>query len=494
MRVSIAAPYTLTASGIVHGLRDGSIQLDDLVHGYVTRTKAIAPRLNSHVYFSESAIEAQLSVLKKRSDREKLPLYGVPVLVKDNICTRDMPTTCGSRILAGYVPQYDATVITRLRNAGALIFGKANQDEFAMGSSNENSCYGPVKNPWDEERVPGGSSGGSAAAVAADLVPVALGSDTGGSIRQPAALCGVVGLKPTYGAVSRYGLVAYGSSLDVIGPLCRTVTDAAMVFDAISGHDPRDATSVGGDFEPVSPKLCDLDLSKIRIGVISQLSGAGNDEDTLASFRAAMTSFADLGATVEEVSLPEMSYAIAIYYLIATAEASSNLARFDGVRFGHRAAGKGEPLSLKDMYINTRSEGFGREVKQRIMLGTFALSSGYYDAYYGKALAARERLREAMSGLFAKYDVLVSPTSPTPAFKLGEKSSDPLAMYLSDVGTIGANLAGLPAISIPCGMSSGRLPIGLHLMTSWQNEALLLGVSHKFEQLHRWSERYKPDV
>jgi aspartyl-tRNA(Asn)/glutamyl-tRNA(Gln) amidotransferase subunit A len=492
--VSIATPYSLTASGIVHGLRDGSIRLDDLVHSYVDRTKALAPRLNSHVFFSESAIEAQLSLLKKRPDREKLPLYGVPVLVKDNICTRDMPTTCGSRILAGYVPQYDATVIARLRNAGALIFGKANQDEFAMGSSNENSSYGPVKNPWDEERVPGGSSGGSAAAVAADLVPVALGSDTGGSIRQPASLCGVVGLKPTYGAVSRYGLVAYGSSLDVIGPLCRSVTDAAMVFDVISGHDPRDATSVSGDFEPISPKICDLDLSKTRIGVITELSGAGNDDDTLASFRAAMKSFKELGATVEEVSLPEISYAIAMYYLIATAEASSNLARFDGVRFGHRAAGKGEQQSLKDMYINSRSEGFGREVKQRIMLGTFALSSGYYDAYYGKALAARERLRAAMSGLFARYDVLASPTSPTPAFRLGEKASDPLAMYLSDVGTIGANLAGLPAISVPCGMSGGRLPIGLQLMASWQNEALLLGVSHKFEQLQRWSERYKPDV
>lgn len=488
------APYSLSASAIVHALRDGSLDINDLVHSYVTRTKTIAPRLNSHVYFSEENVGAQVSALLARADRERLPLYGVPVLVKDNICTRGMPTTCGSKILAGYVPQYDATVILRLKNAGALIFGKANQDEFAMGSSNETSCYGPVRNPWDEERVPGGSSGGSAAAVAADLVPVALGSDTGGSIRQPAALCGVVGLKPTYGAVSRYGLIAYGSSLDVIGPLCRTVADAALVFDVISGPDPKDATSCPVEYEPVSPKLCDYDLAKIRIGIIGELSEAGNEPDTLAAFTAAVSSFKDLGASVETVRLPEISYAVAMYYLIATAEASSNLARFDGVRYGHRSSGKGEQQSLKEMYVNTRSEGFGREVKQRIMLGTFALSSGYYDAYYGKALAARAKLRSSLAQLFTQYDVLVSPTSPTPAFKLGEKISNPLSMYLSDVGTIGANLAGLPAISIPCGMSKSNLPIGLHLMARWNNEAQLLGVSNKFEQLLRWNEWYKPDV
>lgn len=494
--MSYPGPYKLTASTIVHGLRDGSFTLEDIVHGYVERTKLHASRLNTHTYFSENQIAKQLDELKERSNREQLPLFGVPVLVKDNICTRGMPTTCGSKILAGYIPPYDATVIDRLKEAGALIFGKANQDEFAMGSSNENSAYGPVKNPWNEDRVPGGSSGGSAAAVAADLVPVALGSDTGGSIRQPASLCGVVGLKPTYGAVSRYGLIAYGSSLDCIGPLTRTVADAALVFDVIAGHDPRDATSiVSAKSEPISPKLCDIDFSKVRIGVISELVGAGNDPDTSAAFHTAVESLRGMGASLESVTVPEIAFSVAMYYLIATAEASSNLARFDGVRYGHRAAARpGQSQSLKDLYVDSRSEGFGREVKQRIMLGTFALSSGHYDAYYGKALAARARLRASMADLFSRYDVLISPTSPTTAFRLGEKASDPLSMYLSDVGTIAANLAGIPALSVPCGLSNEGLPIGLQIMAGWQQERTLLGVANKFEQLERWNERYKPNV
>jgi len=494
--VSSSKLFSLSAKAIVNGLYSRSFTLDDLMASFIERTTKVAPLLNSHVFFSESAIEKQVDTLKKTPDPESCPLYGVPVLVKDNICTLDMPTTCGSKILAGYVPQYDATVIERLRTAGAIIFGKTNQDEFSMGSSNENSAYGPVKNPWDLERVPGGSSGGSAASVAAELIPVALGSDTGGSIRQPAAFCGVVGLKPTYGAVSRYGLVAYGSSLDCIGPITRTVADAAMVFDVISGYDPKDATSLQSGFRTGDGKNIDwteIDLNKKRIGVISELNGTGNDSDTVRSFNEAVGELRDLGATIEEVSLPEIEYSIAMYYLIATAEASSNLARFDGIRFGHRSMESGQ--SLKELYLNSRSEGFGKEVKQRIMLGTFALSSGYYDAYYGKALKARDQLKYGVRRLFKNYDFLVSPTSPTTAFKIGEKIADPLAMYLSDIGTIAANLAGIPAISIPCGLSEQtKLPIGLQIMAPWNHESSLLQIARMYEQRQNWSERYKPNV
>ena len=481
---------SFSAKAIVSGLASRSFALDDVISTFVERTKKVWPVLNSHVFFSEAVIGQQVDALKKISNPDAYPLFGVPVLVKDNICTIDMPTTCGSKILAGYVPQYDATVITRLRKAGAVIFGKSNQDEFAMGSSNENSAYGPVKNPWDLERVPGGSSGGSAAAVAAELVPVALGSDTGGSIRQPASFCGVVGLKPTYGAVSRYGLVAYGSSLDCIGPITRSVEDASMVFDVISGYDPKDATSLHSGSREI--QNAEEMFSKKRIGVISELIGTGNDRDTIHSFKEAVLEFKALGAAVEEVSLPEIEYSIAMYYLIATAEASSNLARFDGIRFGHRSADPNQ--SLKDLYLNSRSEGFGKEVKQRIMLGTFALSSGYYDAYYGKALNAREQLKKAMKKLFSQYDFLISPTSPTTAFKIGEKIADPLSMYLSDIGTIAANLAGIPAISIPCGMSESRLPIGLQIMAPWGQESSLLQLAGIYEQKLNWSERYKPNV
>ncbi len=483
---------SLSAKAIVSGLASRSFGLDDVIATFVERTKKVWPVLNSHVFFSESVIAKQVDALKKISNPEAYPLFGVPVLIKDNICTMDMPTTCGSKILASYLPQYDATVITRLRNAGAVIFGKSNQDEFAMGSSNENSAYGPVKNPWDLERVPGGSSGGSAAAVAAELVPVALGSDTGGSIRQPASFCGVVGLKPTYGAVSRYGLIAYGSSLDCIGPITRSVEDAAMVFDVISGHDPKDATSHHTDFKLPGLRPDLLALSGKRIGVISELIGTGNDLDTIHNFKEAVLELQRLGATIEEVSLPEIEYSIAMYYLIATAEASSNLARFDGIRFGHRSTDPGQ--SLKELYLNSRSEGFGKEVKQRIMLGTFALSSGYYDAYYGKALNAREQLKAGVKRLFSQYDYLISPTSPTTAFKIGEKIADPLSMYLSDVGTIAANLAGIPAISVPCGISESRLPIGLQIMAPWNHETSLLQLAGMYEQKLNWSERYKPNV
>ncbi len=483
--------FSLSAKAIVSGLASRSFALDDLMSHFIERTKKVSPLLNSHVFFSESAISKQVDALKKISNPSDYPLFGVPVLIKDNICTTDMPTTCGSKILAGYVPQYDATVISRLRQAGAVIFGKTNQDEFAMGSSNENSAYGPVKNPWDLERVPGGSSGGSAAAVAAELVPVALGSDTGGSIRQPASFCGVVGLKPTYGAVSRYGLVAYGSSLDCIGPITRSVEDATMVFDVISGYDPKDATSLNTQ----SRQLPDAEAmsSRKRIGVISELIGTGNDLDTIRSFKEAVIDLQNLGAVVEEVSLPEIEYSIAMYYLIATAEASSNLARFDGIRFGHRSNDPSQ--SLKELYLNSRSEGFGKEVKQRIMLGTFALSSGYYDAYYVKALNAREQLKAAVKRLFSHYDFLISPTSPTTAFKLGEKIADPLSMYLSDIGTIAANLAGIPAISVPCGFSEdSKLPIGLQIMAPWNKETSLLQLARQYEQTKNWSERYKPNV
>src|SRR6267142_1716215 len=405
-------------------------------------------------------------------------LTGIPIALKDNICVRGLQTSCGSKILGDYHPPYNATVTERLLQAGAVIVGKTNCDEFAMGSSNENSAFGVVRNPWDLTRVPGGSSGGSAAAVAAGIVPAALGSDTGGSVRQPAALCGVIGLKPTYGRVSRYGLVAFGSSLDQIGVLARTASDAASVLQVIAGRDPHDATTADVPVPDYSTEL-DEDIKGMRLGVSRVLLGEGLSADVRAAIEKAIEAYRDLGADIVEIDLPHAQYAIAVYYIIATAEASSTLARFDGVRYGFRAE---DAPALRDMYRRTRDEGFGPEVKRRIMLGTYVLSAGYYDAYYLKAQKVRTLLQQDFANAFEKCDAVLTPTSPTPAFLFGEKVDDPLAMYLNDIYTVTANLAGVPGISVPCGLSKDGLPIGLQLLGPYWSEARLLNLAHAYQK------------
>jgi aspartyl-tRNA(Asn)/glutamyl-tRNA(Gln) amidotransferase subunit A len=404
------------------------------------------------------------------------PLHGVPLAVKDLFCIEGVPSQSGSRILEGYEPPYTATVVSRLSQAGATLLAKTNQDEFAMGSSNENSAFGPVRNPWDRERVPGGSSGGSAAAVAAGLAPWALGTDTGGSIRQPAALCGIVGLKPTYGSVSRYGMIAFASSLDQAGPLTRDVGDAALLLRHMVGRDECDATSLEFPHGIELPTAERMD--GIRLGVPEELTGEGIERGVLEAFTATLERAQELGAEVQAVRLPHAPHALSAYYVIAPAEASSNLARFDGVRYGFRAP---HATDLLDMYTRTRHDGFGAEVKRRIMLGTYALSSGYYDAYYGRAQRVRTKIAEDFRGAFAEVDFIVTPTSPTVAFGLGERTGDPLAMYLSDFCTVPMSLAGIPAISIPCGLSEG-LPVGLQIAGPAFSENRLLDVSHSLEQ------------
>jgi aspartyl-tRNA(Asn)/glutamyl-tRNA(Gln) amidotransferase subunit A len=420
-----------------------------------------------------------------RVDREKgpLPLAGVPVAVKDNICTRGITSTASSKILEGYVPPYDATVITRLKQAGAIVIGKTNCDEFGMGSSTENSAYGPSRNPWDTDRIPGGSSGGSAVAVSAQFAPVALGSDTGGSIRQPAAMCGIVGLKPTYGRVSRYGLLAFASSLDQIGPLARSVFDAALLLNIMSGHDPADSTAASA---PV-PDFCEGltgDVTGLKVGVPMAIVDEGIDPDVRRAFAESLEVLRNRGATLLDIDLPHARYAIPTYYLVATAEASSNLARYDGVRYGFRAPDAG--TDLRRMYTRTRAGGFGTEVKRRIMLGTYVLSAGYYDAYYLKALRVRTLIRRDYDRAFERVDLVAMPTSPTPAFALGERVEDPLQMYLTDVFTVSAPLAGLPAISVPCGFSSRKLPIGLQLIGKPFEEATVFRVADAYERATPW--------
>ena len=415
-------------------------------------------------------------------------LHGIPIAIKDNICVRGLQASCGSRILGDYRPPYNATVIERLQDAGAVIIGKTNCDEFAMGSSNENSAFGPVRNPWDTTKVPGGSSGGSAAAVAAGIVPVALGSDTGGSVRQPASLCGVIGLKPTYGRNSRYGLVAFASSLDQVGVFARNVSDAASVLSVIAGRDERDATTADVPVPDYSASLTS-DIKGARVGFPQSLFGAGLDDEVGKTVRAVVDTYRDLGAEIVEVDLPHARYAIAVYYIIATAEASSNLARFDGVRYGFRAEDAPE---LRQMYRKTREEGFGPEVKRRIMLGTYVLSAGYYDAYYRKAQQVRTLIENDFLDAFKKCDAVITPTSPTAAFSLGAKVDDPLAMYLNDIYTVTANLAGVPGLSAPCGLSSERLPIGYQLLGPYWSEPTLFKLAFAYEQARPFTE--KPPV
>ena len=418
------------------------------------------------------------------------PLAGVPVAIKDNLCTEFGRTTCGSRMLEGFAAPYTATAVQRLEAAGAIVVGKTNLDEFAMGSSTENSALGQTRNPWNRECVPGGSSGGSAVAVAAGMTPIALGSDTGGSIRQPASLCGVVGLKPTYGRVSRYGLVAYGSSLDQIGPLASHVIDAALLLGAISGGDALDATSAHEPTPDYVAALTDEAVARrmagLKIGVPREYFGAGLEAETEAAVRAALAEYEKLGATLVDVSLPHTKYCVAAYYLVATAEASSNLARYDGVHYGHRAE---HAEGIVDLYSRSREQGFGPEVKRRIMLGTFALSAGYYDAYYLKALKVRRLIKQDFDAAFEQVDVLACPATPTPAFQRGEKLDDPLQMYLADVYTIALNLAGLPGLVLPCGFSAGKLPIGLQLIGPTFGEQTLFQAGHAFESATDWHAR-----
>ena len=414
-------------------------------------------------------------------------LAGIPIAIKDNICVRGMQTTCGSRIIGSYQPPYNATAIERLNTAGAVIIGKTNCDEFAMGSSNENSAFGPVRNPWDTARVPGGSSGGSAAAVAAGIVPVALGSETGGSVRQPASLCGIVGLKPTYGRISRYGLVAFGSSLDQIGIFGRNASDVGAVLKVIAGRDTHDATTADVPVPDYVAEIRDgMESGGKRIGVARELFGEGLDDEVRASVERAIEVYRELGAEIVEIELPHAKYCIAVYYIIATAEASSNLARYDGVRYGFRAE---ESKELREMYRRTRDEGFGAEVKRRIMLGTYVLSSGYYEAYYHKAQLVRSLIKRDFERAFMQCDAILTPTTPTPAFLLGEKTDDPLAMYLNDIYTCTANLAGIPGISIPCGLSDGGLPIGFQLMGTYWAEPTLLRLAHAYEQARPFTAR-----
>ncbi len=467
-----------TASELAELLRRGEVSSVEVTRSCLARMDALEPRLNAFLTRTDELALEQAARADERIREGQAPdVAGIPLALKDVLSTRGVRTTCGSRILETYVPPFDCTPWARLAEAASVLLGKTNCDEFAMGSSNENSAFGPVRNPWDLERVPGGSSGGSAAAVAAGEAVWALGTDTGGSVRQPAALCGVVGLKPTYGLVSRYGLVAFASSLDTVGTFTRSVRDAAVLLRAIAGKDPMDATSLP---DPVPDYAAALtgDVRRLRVGVIAEAFGEGVQPAVAAEVRGAVERLADLGAEVGEVSLPHTDYALSAYYLIAPSEASSNLARYDGVRYGLRVEGR----DSVEMMARTRGAGLGPEVKRRIMLGTYALSAGYYEAFYGQAQKVRTLIIRDYERAFERYDVLVSPTSPTTAFRLGEKVDDPLAMYLSDVFTIPANLAGVPAISIPCGLDEDGLPIGLQLTAPVLREDLLLRVADALER------------
>jgi aspartyl-tRNA(Asn)/glutamyl-tRNA(Gln) amidotransferase subunit A len=480
-----------TIRGIRDAVQCGARSAVDICTDALARIDAHDGTLNAFNTITREQALARAAAVDAHPRRASLPLAGVPVALKDNLCTRGVRTTASSRILEHFVPPYDATAVARLEAAGAVMVGKTNCDEFAMGSSNENSAFGPARNPWATDHIPGGSSGGSAVAVAAGMAPLSLGSDTGGSIRQPAALCGLVGLKPTYGRVSRYGLLAFASSLDQIGPFTRTVEDAAIALTVLAGHDPADATSAA---EPVSdyPSALTGSAKGLRIGVPRSLVNDGVDPVVAAAFNGALDVYRASGATLVDIALPFAGAAIPVYYLVATAEASSNLARYDGVRFGFRAPaadGPGAQDDLRTMYGRSRELGFGAEVKRRIMLGTYVLSAGYYDAYYLKAQQVRTLIRRDYEQAFEQVDVIAMPTSPTPAFKIGERVADPLQMYLADIFTVSANLAGLPAISIPCGFTQESLPIGLQLTGRMFDETTLLGAAHAYERQTTWWAR-----
>ncbi|MDB4349791.1 Asp-tRNA(Asn)/Glu-tRNA(Gln) amidotransferase subunit GatA [Omnitrophica bacterium] len=465
--------YKLSAFEIRDLVKKKKISPEEVVSSLSDRIGKVDGKINAFVSFDPDDAKEELKRVKKKSGGR---LYGIPVAVKDNICIEGRYATCGSKILEGFRPPYSATVVQRLREEGAIILGRANMDEFAFGSSCETSCYGPTKNPWDLERIPGGSSGGSAASVAADEAVMALGSDTGGSIRQPAALCGVVGLKPTYGRVSRYGLIAFASSLDQIGSFTKDVRDCALLLESIASYDPKDSTSVNREVPDYTKSLIN-DVKTIKIGIPKEYFIEGIDSEVKEAVSNGIKLLEKLGARVDQVSLPHTEYAVSTYYIIGPAEASSNLARFDGVQYGKQAKGP-----LIDMYKDTRAMGFGSEAKRRIILGTYVLSSGYYDAYYLKALKVRTKMKEDFDEVFSRFDCIITPTSPTPAFKIGEKMDDPLSMYLSDIFTIPANLTGIPGISIPCGLTKDNLPIGLQILAKPFNEEMLLRVGYTFQE------------
>ncbi|HLA86097.1 MAG TPA: Asp-tRNA(Asn)/Glu-tRNA(Gln) amidotransferase subunit GatA [Thermoguttaceae bacterium] len=500
----------LTATELLAKLNRAEVTSFEVTRAFLDRIEKLDSAIHAFLRVDREAALAQADRIDARrmAGQPVGALGGLPVAVKDVLCTAGEPTTCASRMLEHFRPPYDATVVARLRAADAVLIGKTNMDEFAMGGSNENSAFGPVRNPWDTTRIPGGSSGGSAAAVAAGMTPLALGSDTGGSIRSPAALCGITGLKPTYGRVSRYGLVAFASSLDQVGPMTRTTEDAALLLGVLAGHDPADSTSVD---RPVPDYVGELrrPLKGLRLGLVREHFGEGLDGEVDSAVREAVRAYESLGATVHDVSLPHGKYAVATYYIIAPCEASSNLARYDGAHYGYRtdeksmaaeldaerraveSTGDADTLELLDnalvrMYRRTRAEGFGPEVRRRVMLGTYALSAGYYDAYYLKALKVRRLIRQDFDRAFEKVDLLIGPVTPTSAFKLGEKVDDPLAMYLFDLYTISANLAGIAGMSIPCGLSNGGLPIGLQLQSPPFEESRLLRAAHMYQTATDW--------
>jgi aspartyl-tRNA(Asn)/glutamyl-tRNA(Gln) amidotransferase subunit A len=471
-----------TIAELTASLRKGDFTSIDLISHYLARIEALDPRLNS---FISVAAEGALAAARRADERlrrgEGGLLTGIPIAHKDIFCTKGLKTSCGSRMLDNFIAPYSATVVERLEQAGAVVLGKTNMDEFAMGSSNETSFYGPVKNPWDRECVPGGSSGGSAAAVAARLCAAATGTDTGGSIRQPAALCGITGLKPTYGRVSRWGMIAFASSLDQAGPMARSAQDAATLLQAMAGFDPRDSTSTEGPVPDYTEGL-DANLTGLHIGLPKEYFGEGLDPNIASAVESAVTEYERLGATVSEISLPNSPLSVPTYYVVAPAECSSNLARFDGVRYGHRCE---DPKDLEEMYKRSRAEGFGAEVKRRIMIGTYVLSAGYYDAYYLKAQKIRHLISDDFRRAFEQVDLIMGPTSPTTAFPLGDKKDDPVAMYLNDIYTIAANLAGLPAMSVPIGTVSGK-PAGLQIIGDYFQESRLLNAAHKLQQVTDW--------
>jgi aspartyl-tRNA(Asn)/glutamyl-tRNA(Gln) amidotransferase subunit A len=477
--------HAATAAELARGLRAKRYSAVEVAGHFLARIERANPALNAFVTVTRERALADAKRADERLARgEGGPLTGVPVAHKDIFCTTGILTSCGSRMLSNFVSPYDATVVERLDAAGMVLLGKTNMDEFAMGSSNETSFYGPVKNPWDERKVPGGSSGGSAAAVAARIAPVATGTDTGGSIRQPGALTGLTGFKPTYGRVSRYGMIAFASSLDQAGVLAQSAEDAALVLGAMAGHDPRDSTSVDAPVPDYAAAL-DKPVKGLKIGIIREFFGEGLDAATGDAVRAAIEHFRKEGAHVKEVSLPALPLSVPTYYVVAPAECSSNLSRFDGVRFGHRCK---DPKDLTDLYKRTRGEGFGAEVKRRIMTGTYVLSAGYYDAYYLKAQKVRSLINADFKRAFGEVDVLMGPTAPTPAFDIGAKTDDPILMYLNDIYTIGANLAGLPAVSVPCGLVGG-LPVGLQVIGPHFAEERLLAAAHAWQRATDWHRR-----
>jgi len=475
-----------TIAELSRALESGEVSSVELTGAMLDRAEARNPDLNCFITLTrEAALEQARAADAARAEGRAGTLTGVPFAHKDIFCTDGVRTSCGSRMLDSFIAPYDATVVRNMRDAGMVMLGKTNMDEFAMGSSNENSWYGPARNPWDPARIPGGSSGGSAAAVAARLAPGATGTDTGGSIRQPASMCGITGIKPSYGRVSRYGMVAFASSLDQGGPMARTAEDCALMLGAMAGFDPNDSTSIDRPVDDYAAALAASDVKGLRIGLPREYFGEGMSEGVRAVIEAAVEQLSSLGAEMVELSLPNSELAVAAYYVVAPAEASSNLSRYDGVRFGHRCS---DPADVVDLYQRSRAEGFGPEVKRRIMVGTYALSAGYYDAYYLKAQQVRQLISNDFTSAFEDVDVILGPTAPTTAFRIGEKTDDPVAMYLSDVYTIAANLAGLPALSMPAGFAEG-LPVGIQLIGQAFDEGRLLGVAHRYQQATDWHTR-----